>query len=107
MTEKAVREEKDAIVGIVPAAAVTGINIPSDLKFEITDCKLYVLVVTLQEKYEKKLYTDLKTGIESNFEWPMFRTQVVNQSATNNLNFLIDSTLNNINRLFVICLGFS
>ena len=40
------------------------INRPKDLKFNITDCKLNVPVVTLQEKYENKLYTNLKTGID-------------------------------------------
>ena len=40
-----------------PAAlpAVNAIDRPKDLKFNITDCKLYVPVVTLQEKYENKL----------------------------------------------------
>ena len=66
---------------------------PSDLKFNITDCKLYLPVVTLQEKYENKLYEDLKSGIHIDFEWARYRTQIINQSATNNLKHLIDPTL--------------
>ena len=31
-----------------------------------------------------------------------YRTQVINQQATNNLNFLIDLTFNNVNRLLVL-----
>ena len=78
------------------------INRPKDLKFNIIDCKLYVPVVTLQGKYENELYTKLKTGINIDFEWKRYRTQIINQLATNNLNFLIDPTFNNVNRLFVL-----
>ena len=48
LTEKAIREELPA--GDDPAAepAVNSINRPKDLKFSVTDCKLYVPVVTLQ-----------------------------------------------------------
>ena len=35
--------------------AVTGIDTPSDLKFSITDCTLYVPVVTLQIEYQNLL----------------------------------------------------
>ena len=81
---------------------VIAINRPTTLKFNITDCKLYVPVVTLQEQYEKKLYESLKTRISFDFQWPKFRTQIINQPATNNLNVLIDPTFNNVNRLFVL-----
>ena len=107
MTERAIREGRDEIPAqggnsLVPD--VVGINTPSDLKFNITDCKLYVPVVTLQEKYENKLYEGLKTGISFDFEWKRFRTRIINQTATNNLNFLIDPTFNNVNRLFVLAI---
>ena len=75
---------------------------PTKLLFNIRDCKSYVPVVTLQEKYENKLHEGLKTGTGIDFEWPRFRTQIINQPATNNLNFLIDPTFNNVNRLFVL-----
>ena len=56
MTEKATREEFPA--GYDPAAepALNAINRPKDLKFSITDCKLYVPVVTLQTEYQNQLY---------------------------------------------------
>ena len=60
LTEKATREGKDVTQNPVQAVVNT-INTPSDLKFNITDCKLYVPVVTLQEKYENKLYEALNT----------------------------------------------
>ena len=101
LTERAIREERIAVPGNIPAAAITGIDTLSDLKFNITDCKLHVPVVTLQEKYENELYKNLKTGINFDSEWGRYRTQIINQPATNNLNFLIDSTFNNVNVLFV------
>ena len=101
LTERVIREQKDATQN--PAQdAVVGINTPSDLKFNITDRKLYVPIVTLQEKIENKLFKGLKTGIDIDFEWPIFRTQIINQPATNNLNVLTDSTFNNVDRLFVL-----
>ena len=60
LTEKAIRKELPA--GDDPAAepAVNAINRPKVLKFSITDCKLYVPVVTLQTEYQNQLYKDLK-----------------------------------------------
>ena len=34
--------------------------------------------------------------------WNIYRSQVINQTATNNLNYLIDPTFNNVDRLFVL-----
>ena len=101
LTQKAFREGKEATQNPVEAV-VPEINIPSDLKFNITDCKLYIPVVTLQEKYDSELLEDLKNGFDIDFEWAKYRTQIINQPATNNLNFLIDPTFNNVNRLFIL-----
>ena len=73
-----------------------------DLKFSVTDYKLYVPVVTLQTEYQNQLYKELKTGISIDFSWSKYRSQMINQTATNNLNFLITPTFNNVNRLFVL-----
>ena len=87
-----------------PAAetAVNEINSPSDLKFNVADCKIYVPAVTLQAEYENKLPEELKTGIILDFKWNKYRSQVIDQTATNNLNYLTDPTFNNVNRLFVL-----
>ena len=102
MTEKATREFRAAEDGPPALDEVSAINRPKDLKFSVIDCKLYVPVVTLQTKYQNQLYRDLKTGISIDFTWSKYRSQMINQTATNNLNFLIVSTFNNINRLFVL-----
>ena len=102
MTENATREELPA--GEDPAAepAVNAINRSKDLKFSVTDCKLYVPVVILQTEYQNHLYKDLKTGMSIDFTWIKYRSQMINETATNNLNFLIDPTFNNVNRLFLL-----
>ena len=105
LTEKATREEKVAVPaqgGNPTLPAVDEINTPTNLKFNVADCKMYVPVVTLQTEYENKLYEELKTGITIDFTWNKYRPQVINQPATNNLNYLIDPTFNNVNRLFVL-----
>ena len=101
LTKKAESTQKEATQNPVQPAT-DEVNRPKDLKFSITDCKLYVPVVTLQEKYDSKLYKELKTGITIEFTWSKYRTQVFNQTATNNLNYLIDPTFNNVNRFFVL-----
>ena len=102
MTKKAYRA---AIAeGDDPATtpAVPAINRPKNLKFNITDCKLYAPVVTLQTEYENEIYKELKAGAAIDFIWSKYRSQVINQTATNNLNYLLDPTFNNVNRLFVL-----
>ena len=70
----------------VAEPVVDEINRPKNLKVNITDCKMYVPVVTLQEKYEKQLYEQLKTGITIDFTWNKYRSDSINQASTNNLN---------------------
>ena len=100
LTEKATSEAKAEIPAqgdnqLVPAAAA--INTPSNSEFNITDCKLYFPVVTLQTKYQNQLSEELRTGMSVDFTWSKWQ-----QTATNNLNYLIDPTFNNVNRLFVL-----
>ena len=63
---------------------------------------MHVPVVTLQAECENKLYEELKTGITMTVAWNKCRSQVIDQTATNNLNYLIDPTFNNVNILFVL-----
>ena len=46
---------------------VPPIESPTELEFNIKDCKLYVPIITLQEKYENKLLEGLKNGITFDF----------------------------------------
>ena len=60
MTSKSTRRRLPADDDAATLPAVDEINRPKDLKFNITDCKLYVPVVTLQEKYDNEILKGLK-----------------------------------------------
>ena len=68
----------------------------------ITDCKLYVPVVTLSKDDEIKLLTNLKSGFKREIIWNKYRSQMTMEAKNNNLNILVDSTFTNVNRLFVL-----
>ena len=70
--------------------------------FEITDTKLYVPVVTLSKENDIKLLEKLKSGFKRTIKWNKYRSQMPVQSNNNNLNYLIDLTFTNFNRLFVL-----
>ena len=75
---------------------------PTGLEFKITDTKLYVPVVTLSKENDTKLLEQLKTGFKRTVKWNKCRSQIIAQPQNNNLNYLIDQTFTNINRLFVL-----
>ena len=80
--------------------AVVGINNPKNAAFKITDYKLYVPVVTLSAENDNKLLEQLKTGFKRTIKWDKYISEMSNQSKNNNLNYLIDPTFTNVNRLF-------
>ena len=75
-------------------------------RFKITDCKLYVPVVTLSAENDNKLFEQLKTGFKRTIKWNKYRSEMSNQTKNNNLNYLIDPTFTNGNRLFVLRLSY-
>ena len=75
---------------------------PTGLEFKITDTKLYVPVVTLSKENDIKLLEQLKTGFKKTIKWNKYRSQMTIQPQNNNLNYLIDPTFTNVNRLFVL-----
>ena len=75
---------------------------PTELKFQITDTKLYLLVVNLSKENDKKLLEQLKSGFKRTVKWNKYRSQMTIQPQNNNLNYLIDPTFTNVNRLFVL-----
>ena len=77
-------------------------NAPTGATLSITDCKLYVLVVTLPKDDEIKLLTNLNSGFKGKIIWNKFRSQMTTEEANNNLNVLIDPTFTNVNKLFVL-----
>ena len=77
-------------------------NSPTNATFDITDCKLYVPEVTLSAENDNKFLEKLKTGFERTIEWNKYRLEMPNQARNNNLNYLIDPTFTNVNRLFFL-----
>ena len=77
-------------------------NAPTGATLSITDCKLYVPVVTLSKDDEIKLLTNLKSGFKREIIWNKYRSQITTEAINNNLKILIDPTFTNVNRLFVL-----
>ena len=75
---------------------------PLGLEFQITDTDLYVPVVTLSKENDIKLLEQLKSGFKKTIKWNKYRSQMVIQPQNYNLKYLIDLTLTNVNRLFVL-----
>ena len=75
---------------------------PTGATLAINDCKLYVPVVALSKDDEIKLLTNFKSGFKREIKWNKYRSQMFTEAANNNLNILIDPTVNNVNRLFVL-----
>ena len=72
---------------------------PTELDFEITDTKMYAPVVTLSNKKDIKLLEQLKSVFKKAIKWKKYRSQM---TKNNNVNYLIDPTFTNVNRLFVL-----
>ena len=75
---------------------------PTNAILAISDCKLYIPVVTLSKDDEIKLLTNLKSGFTREIEWNKYRSQMTTEAVNNNLNILVDPTFINVNRLFVL-----
>ena len=75
---------------------------PTGETLNITDCKLYIPIVTLSKDDEIELLTNLKSGFKRKIKWNKYRSQMSTEEDNNNLNILIDPTFTNVNRLFVL-----
>ena len=78
------------------------IGAPTGLEFQITDTKLHIPVVTLSKENDKRILEQLKSGFKRTVKWNKYRSQMTIQPQNNNLNYLIDPTFTNVNRLFVL-----
>ena len=63
---------------------------------------MYVPVITLSAENDNKLLEQLKTGFKRTIKWNKYRSEMFNQTKNKNLNYLIDPTFTNLNRLFVL-----
>ena len=79
-----------------PNPPIALIESAASAKFEITDCKLYVPVVTLSTENYNKLLEQLKSGFRITIKWNKYISQMSNQNKNYNLNNLIDPTFSNV-----------
>ena len=77
------------------------IGAPTNSTF-LKDAKLYVPVVTLSIEDDNKLLEQLKTEFKRTIKWNQYRAEMTNQDKANNLNYLINPTFNEVNRLYVL-----
>ena len=73
-------------------------NAQTGATLSITDCKLYIPVVTLSKDDEIKLLTNLKSGFKREIIWNKYRSQMTTEAINNNLIILIDPIFTNVNR---------
>ena len=76
--------------------ATTGVT------FQINNAKLYVPVFTLSINDNITFSENIKQGLKIMISWDKYRSEIRTQLKGNNLDYLIDPTFGNINKLFVL-----
>ena len=71
-------------------------------KFEITETKLYVPVVTLSAQDNVKLLQQLKSGFKRTINWNEYKSSIKTFAQNRYLNHLINPSFQGVNRLFVL-----
>ena len=74
----------------------------SDINFKIKNKKTYAYVFTLSINKNIKFLEQLKQGFRRTVSWNKYRSDITTQPNNNNLDYIIDATFKNINRLFVL-----
>ena len=69
--------------------------------FQINNAKRYVPVVTLSINNNMKVSEKIKQGFKRTISWNKYRSEITTQPKNNNLDYLINPTVRNLNRLFV------
>ena len=70
--------------------------------FTIAEINLYVLVVTLPTQDNAKLLPQLKSGFKRTISWNKYLVKPELLAQNENLNHLIESSFQGVNRLFVL-----
>ena len=77
------------------------INTPTNATLKITATKLPVVTLSTEDD-DNSFLEQLKSGFKRTIKWNKYRSEMTNQTKTNNLNYLMDPTFNKFNRLFVL-----
>ena len=70
--------------------------------FQLNNAQLYVPVFTLSVNDKIKFFENIKQGFKKTISWNKWRSEITTQTKNNNLDYLIDPTFWNINRMYVI-----
>ena len=70
--------------------------------FQVNNAKLYVPVFTLSVNDNINFFGNIKQGFKRKISWNKYRSEITTQPKDSNLDYLIDLTFRNINRLFVL-----
>ena len=85
-----------------PVEARGRTDAPTNATFKITETKLYVPVVTLSTEDDNNFLEQSKSEFKRTIKWKKYRSEMTNQTKSNNLNYLIDPTFSKVSRLFVL-----
>ena len=66
------------------------------------NAKLFVLVITLSQNHDIKFLENKKQGFKRTISLSKHKSETTTQPKNNNLDYLIDPTFSNINKLFVL-----
>ena len=71
-------------------------------KFEITNTRFYVPVVTLSTQDNAKLLQQLKSGFKRTINWNKYQSDPKTYAQNRYLNHLVNPSFQGVNRLFVL-----
>ena len=80
----------------IQGTAITGAT------FQVNSAKLYSSVIALSINDNIKLLENIKQEFKRTISWNKYRSEITTQPKNNNLDYLIDPTFRNINRLFAL-----
>ena len=72
------------------------------VNFMITSTKFYVPVVTFSINDNMRYLESIKQAFKRTTSWNKYRSELAAQPKNNNFHYLVDPTIRNINRLFVL-----
>ena len=100
--ELKLRWTKYCVLSVASTDNVNGNNDDNNIIFTIKDTKLYVPVVTLSARDNKKLSELLSKGFERSVYWNEYKAKSDNKNATNEFRYFLELNFVGVNRLFAL-----
>ena len=100
--ELKLRRTKHCVLSVADTDNANGNNDDNNIIFAIKYTKLYVPVVTLSARDNKKLSKLLSKGFERLVYWNEYKTKSDNKNTTNEFRYILESNFVGVNRLFVL-----